>query len=121
MIEKGRHTNVEREFRFCPFCVDRNVFSIEDEFHVFMIFPAYDWIRIQYFLPHWRQNITLHHFYNIMKLQSDDSIYAVSKFLIALFHSEILTAKINFLITLWISLYVYMLFDIYCGPKAFYY
>ena len=25
MIEKGRHTNVEREFRFCPFCLERNV------------------------------------------------------------------------------------------------
>ena len=49
------------------------------------ICPAYDEIRIQYFLPHWRQNITLHHFYNIMKLQSDDSIYAVSKFLISSF------------------------------------
>ena len=79
MIEKSRHPNVEREFSFCPFCLDRNVFSIEDEF--FMICPAYDEIRIQYFLPHWRQNITLHHF----KLQSDDSIYAVSKFLMRSF------------------------------------
>ena len=25
MIEKGRHMQVEREYRFCPFCLERNV------------------------------------------------------------------------------------------------
>ena len=50
-----------------------------------MIYPAYEDIRNQYFLPHWGQNITLQHFYNIMKIQSDDSIIATSKFLISSF------------------------------------
>ena len=31
-VEKGRHTRVEMECRFCSFCLERNVFSIEDEF-----------------------------------------------------------------------------------------
>ena len=29
MIEKGRHRNIDKELRFCPFCTDK----IEDEIH----------------------------------------------------------------------------------------
>ena len=40
MIEKDRHTDVGREFRFCPFCLGRNVYTAEDEFHFFLLCPA---------------------------------------------------------------------------------
>ena len=33
MIEEGRHIQVDRKYKFCPFCLERNVYSIEDEFH----------------------------------------------------------------------------------------
>ena len=38
-IEKGRHQNIEREYRFCPFCIERSVYTIEDELHFFYALP----------------------------------------------------------------------------------
>ena len=82
MIEKGRHMQVERECRFCPFCLERNVYSVEDEFHIYMV-CSYEALRNMYFHPNWRRNITLQHFYSIMKLENDQSIVAASKFFIS--------------------------------------
>ena len=50
MIEKGRHMQVEKEYRFCPFCLERNVYSIENEFHFFMVCPAYKGLEICIFI-----------------------------------------------------------------------
>ena len=33
--EKRRRVNIEREYRFCPACLDRNVYVIEDIFYFF--------------------------------------------------------------------------------------
>ena len=33
LIEKGLHQNIEKEYIFCPFCLERNVYSVEEEFH----------------------------------------------------------------------------------------
>ena len=55
--EKGRHQNIEREYRFCPFCLERNVYTIEDELHFFMLCPMYNDLRNQYFKPAWKLNI----------------------------------------------------------------
>ena len=85
MIEKGRHLHIDREYRFCPFCLERNVYAIEDEFHFFMLCPMYEELRNMYFYPSWRRNITVHLFYNIMKSQNDQAIIAVSKFLVSAF------------------------------------
>jgi hypothetical protein len=32
-IETGRHLNIDREFRFCSFCLKRNVYVVENEVH----------------------------------------------------------------------------------------
>lgn len=85
MIEKGRHMQIEREYRFCPFCVERNVYTIEDEFHFFMVCPAYEDLRNIYFKLNWRNTISLHHFYSIFKSSDDKSIFAISKFLLGAF------------------------------------
>ena len=42
LIEKGRHTNIERQQRLCPFCPHH----IEDEFHFLIKCPAYSHLRI---------------------------------------------------------------------------
>jgi hypothetical protein len=34
-IETGRHLNIDREFRFCSFCLKRNVYVVENEVHFF--------------------------------------------------------------------------------------
>ena len=66
MIEKGRHLNIEREYGCCPFCLNRNIYVIEDEFHFFMVCPTYNDLRILYFNTSWRAFITVQHFYSIM-------------------------------------------------------
>ena len=43
-IEKGRHINIERNQRKCPFCTS----DIEDEFHFILICPEYIDLRKTY-------------------------------------------------------------------------
>lgn len=52
-IERGRHLNIECEYRFCPACLDRNVYVIEDIFHFFMVCPLYTDLRNIHFEPSW--------------------------------------------------------------------
>ena len=63
-IEKGRHMNVEREYRFCPFCLERNVYIVEDIFHFFMICPLYHDLRNIHFKPIWKMHISEQRFYS---------------------------------------------------------
>ena len=51
MIEKGRHQNIERNLRFCKLPLKRNVYSVEDEFHLFCVCPFYKDFRNLYFKP----------------------------------------------------------------------
>ena len=85
LIEKGRRLNIERDYRFCPFCLERNVFTIEDEFHFFMVCPMYTDLREKYFKPDWKIILSLHKFYSIMNLTDASSIFAISKFLVGAF------------------------------------
>ena len=86
MIEKGRHQNIERSLRFCPLCLRRNAYVIEDEFHFFFVCPIYAEIRNIYFKADWIRNIiTPHKFYEIMSRADTSSILAVSKFLVSAF------------------------------------
>ena len=41
MIEKGRHRNIDRTLRFCPFCPG----EVEDEKHFLIECPAYKYLR----------------------------------------------------------------------------
>ena len=45
MIEKGRHKQIDRNQRYCPFCPD----SIEDETHFLLKCKAYKSIRPEFF------------------------------------------------------------------------
>ena len=86
MIEKGRHQNIDRSLRFCPFCLRRNAYVIEDEFHFFFVCPTYAEIRNIYFKPEWvRDIVTLNKFYSIMSSVDASSIFSVAKFLLSAF------------------------------------
>ena len=78
-IEKGRHLNIEREYRFCPACLDRNVYVIEDIFHFFMVCPMYCYLRNIYFKPSWQQHVAVQKFNYIMKLTDVNSLFSISK------------------------------------------
>lgn len=84
-IEKGRHANVEREYRFCPFCLERNVYTVEDELHFFMLCPLYNDLRKLYFKPAWNTNICPQMFYSIMKTTDTQCLFSVAKFLLSAF------------------------------------
>ena len=62
MIEKGRHNGIDRMYRFCPICLKRSVFVIEDEYHFVMVCPEYEQIRYEYFPQYMLTNIS----YNIL-------------------------------------------------------
>ena len=59
-IEKGRHKNVDKQERFCPFCPD----VVEDEKHFFLGCKTYRYIRTEFFkdeanpYPHWESDTT---------------------------------------------------------------
>ena len=55
--EKGRHMNIDRYYRYCNFCLKRNVYVIEDEFHVVLVWPLYDEIRLKYWMDIIRHNL----------------------------------------------------------------
>ena len=82
-IEKGRHQDIDREYRFCPFCLERNVYTIEDELHFFMLCPMYDDLRNQYFKPSWKTNVCSQNFYSIMKTTDNQSLFCIAKFLVS--------------------------------------
>ena len=44
-IEKGRHVNIDKEFRFCPICVLMDFFVVEDKYHFFFECKTYKEIR----------------------------------------------------------------------------
>ena len=86
MIEKGIHQNIERNLRFCKLYLKRNVYSIEDEFHLFCVCPFYKDFRDLYFKPQWNKDIiTINMFYTIMSQTDKHSIMSISRFLVSAF------------------------------------
>ena len=86
MIEAGRHQNIDRYLRFCQMCLKRNVYIVEDEFHFFLVCPAFDDIRELYFKPEWKNALTTKQtFYNIMSSNARIDILSVSKYLLCSF------------------------------------
>ena len=86
MIEAGRHQNKDRDLRFCQMCLKRIVYKVEDEFHIFLVCPAFDNIRELYFKPEWKNAITTKQtFYNIMSSNAKSDILSVAKYLLSSF------------------------------------
>ena len=84
MIEKGRHQHIDRNIRFCPLCLKRNVYVVEDEFHFVCVCPSYNDIRNIYFKLEWKTNlITDMLFIRIMSSTDKESIVAISKYLVS--------------------------------------
>ena len=81
-IEKGRHVGVERELRFCKYCLNRNACIVEDEFHFLLICPLYSNVRDVY-LNHLISNraITDHLFYSLLSSNEDGCIHNIAKYI----------------------------------------
>jgi len=82
MIEKGRHVGIDREYRFCPLCLHRNVYSIENEFHFLLVCPVYNHIRDQCFMNNWLEcTISEHLFVLIMSDTRQQAIFALGRYI----------------------------------------
>jgi len=57
MIEKGRHLNIERNYRCCRYCLSRNVYVVENEVHFLLYCPLYDNLRHSFFRSEWLNSI----------------------------------------------------------------
>ena len=53
MIETGRHKNIAKECRFCPFCKE----TVETEIHFLLLCPVYESIRIKMLEPIYANNL----------------------------------------------------------------
>ena len=81
MIEKGRHLVLDRPLRNCRSCVNRNVYTIEDEYNFLMVCPQYEDIRYKYFPENMLLHVNLDKFYSFINSKNADVIIALGKFL----------------------------------------
>ena len=81
MIEKGRHLDLDRIFRNCPFCLKRNIYTIEDEYHFLMVCPQYEDIRYIYFPENMLNYVTIDKFYNFISSRNEQMITSLAKYL----------------------------------------
>ena len=82
MIEKGRHSNIDRDSRFCKHCATLNDYTIEDELHFLIICPMFADLRLQIFRDEWKLNAQANQlFTTIMSDTRQDSVFALARFL----------------------------------------
>lgn len=90
MIEKGRHQNIDKNFRFCPFCPN----SIEDEMHFLLECKCFATHRNELFQAINEKNKDINiKFYNknetfIYLLSNIDIIYHTAHYLDKAFHTR---------------------------------
>ena len=97
MIETGRHQNIDRNLRFCQICLQRNVYTVEDEFHFF--FCVLHTTLSEKFILSQNGKILLQpykKFHNIMSSNVKSDIFSVAKYLLSSFnHRKQLLHTVN--------------------------
>ena len=81
-IKKGRHDNIDRDYRFSPYCLNRDVFAIEDEYHFLLLCPLYDDVR-QTLLHEQLENriITLQLFYILLSDYNRKHVISIANYI----------------------------------------
>ena len=85
MIEKGRHSSIDRDSRLCPLCIKNNILVVEDEFHFFFECNEYEMLRQTFFKPNWLNNISRNMFDIIISLNDEKSLFSISRYLCNVF------------------------------------
>ena len=82
MIEKGRHMNIDRDYRFCRFCLRNGVYVVENELHFLLICPLYASVRAKHFRPEWTRRVICEDlFVQIMSDERDESLYSLARYI----------------------------------------
>ena len=79
-IELGRHLNIPRENRLCPYC---NQNMVENEYHFLLTCTKYYELRKQYLKKYYYQWPTINKFESLMSSKSTKTINNVARFIFA--------------------------------------
>ena len=85
MIEKGRHTNIDREYRYCTLRFRRGILFIETELHFLLECNSYEELRIYMFNETWLIRRNKQIFNKIMSCSEKMYIYKVAYVLLKAF------------------------------------
>ena len=88
MLERVRYLSIPRNDRFCPLCLDENMYIIEDQFHFFYECPRYDDLRDIYFNVSWINNRTLDKCYAILNTNIQSEVYNTATFIQSAFKTK---------------------------------
>ena len=76
-VEKGRHKKNARNERKCAVCQS----EVEDEYHLLMVCPLYNDIRLTYIPRDYTNNRNTYNFISLMKTQDEELLRNVAAFL----------------------------------------
>jgi len=54
MIEKGRHLNLDKDYRYCPVCLHNGIRTVGDEMHFLLVCPLYNNLPKELFKTQWQ-------------------------------------------------------------------
>ena len=76
MIEKGRHYNIDRETRTCPYCET----CIENELHFVLQCPLYASLRCKYLHDMYVNDVSVASYVRLMSSDNETAVKNVSMF-----------------------------------------
>ena len=79
-IEVGRHKNIDRIFRICPYCDLFNVKILENEFHFVMECPLYCDLRGYYIDINLTEHYDMTTFCNLLNSQDEEVLKKLGAF-----------------------------------------
>jgi len=98
MIEKGRHLNLDKEYRYCHVCLHNVIRIVEDEMHFLLVCPLYNTLRKELFPTQWQTNFVCQRsFYNIMSDKNKCNIVQLSKYLYKTFELRKMNTQLDLL------------------------
>jgi hypothetical protein len=77
MIKKGRHFNIDKEYRVCIYCET----TIENKFHFMIECPLYAYLRSKYLPDFYFRYPNIQNFYDLMSSENEEIIRNVSMYI----------------------------------------
>ena len=82
MIEKGRHLNLDKDYRYCHVCLHIGIRTVEDDMHFLLVCPLYNNLRKDLFPTQWQTHyVCPRSCYDILSNKIERNIIQLSKYL----------------------------------------